>query len=1047
MAEFQLEAKRPADLPKSSFTPVSGLPPVPQDEWDTGGSTPRPVQDLGKGKGQSSKLQDVGDKFMDGKSFESGSFKTPPSSWQQHSEGRMPSMERGYGTRTEGPQPEERNIQEKMEVNPGMERALEEEMLLQLWKENKALKDELEACKRRDQGETSSWSAVSSAEQVRTPRMRTVGSLRYTPGGTQVPPFTPPREEEQIKPLPPPIPPFPQILDGERYEVTAATRLSDRSMALGAQSWAPSFRGWGEKGEWTEWQLKEAAKEINRRAVRPDESWRNDKEMGELKPPVPPPVGNQWNRVFCPGTAVDSSAVLGEVCHHGRALGASSAVHGEVCHHDRAFGASAAHGEVWHQDRALGTSAVLGEVCHHGRAFGASSADLGDACGRDRAFEQQVSYRDDPLRHQQLPCRGQGDPMEKNGTGLVRGRERSPHDALRSNNPVLPRLPQYGTKTSSVDAADWIIEIQPIIGDMSNKATKWWTLTMQSTMKTYEKWLCATPLERLRLPPPDSVDPMVVGGDPTAVQRLEQRITTLLLPAVPEGLRQDLVANRELWPSAIIYKVLRTYQPGGWSERSSLLAELTQVPVAKDPMQAANGLRLWKRQRARAIELGAGLPDLMLQVRALDSVVSKILPQHPQALFRVSAFRMETHIDERPTTESLLQFHELLQAEVDTLVHSTPGSGGTDKPSTKALQTFPANDRVAKDGITTPPNANADRVKLCRFWGTPDGCKHAKQCKFGHAALPDARERCWLCSAKDHRKNECPYGKDAAGPQAGGSGKSTGKGDGGATSSMTSSQGKGGKGKYGNGGKNQSQSSTTSDRKEVESETDPKVAAVGTTNDNAGGAKAGTGGSGESSSGETTKKESELMTEVTSLLRSLRASVKMRSIKRLSSDEEEVVLLDGGATHCLRTCESEKEWNSAKDIKVSLAEGETMMKQLPGAKTLLTRERVQPIVPVSMVTLLGYKISWSSEGCGIHHPEKGSLPVTLVQGCPTVPSKVGRQLMKEIEEWNQQQCQVRSILAGEERGHSLLHQRLEDLRNLFPGAGEVGLARVSCPIE
>ena len=85
-----------------------------------------------------------------------------------------------------------------------------------------------------------------------------------------------------------------------------------------------------------------------------------------------------------------------------------------------------------------------------------------------------------------------------------------------------------------------------------------------------------------------------------------------------------------------------------------------------------------------------------------------------------------------------------------------------------------------------------------------------------------------------------------------------------------------------------------------------------------------------------------------------------------------------------------------------------------------------------MVTLLGYKISWSSEGCGIHHPEKGSLPVTLVQGCPTVPSKVGRQLMKEIEEWNQQQCQVRSILAGEERGHSLLHQRLEDLRNLFP---------------
>ena len=551
----------------------------------------------------------------------------------------------------------------------------------------------------------------------------------------------------------------------------------------------------------------------------------------------------------------------------------------EVCGGDRAWQSTSA---VRHGDRAL--------HWNDAQRGGNRAGDLDQDCQGDRSG---VRYHGRGLCHQQPHNVPGSDPRGDEGTNTVRGRERSPHDALRSNNPVLPRLPQYGTKTSSVDAADWIIEIQPII--------------------------------------PDPVIPMMVGGDPMAVQRLEQRITTLLLPAVPDELRQDLVANRELWPSAIIYKVLRTYQPGGWSERSSLLAELTQVQVAKDPMQAANGLRLWKRQRARAIELGAGLPDLMLQVRALDSVVSKILPQHPQALFRVSAFRMETHIDERPTTESLLQFHELLQADVDTLVHSTPGSGGTDKPSTKALQTIPTNDRVAKDGITTPPNANPDRVKPCRFWGTPDGCKHAKQCKFGHAALPDARERCWLCSAKDHRKNECPYEKDAAGPQAGGSGKSTGKGDG-STSSMTSSQGKGGKGKYGNGGKNQSQSSTTSERKEVESETDPKVAAVGTTNDNAGGAKAGTGGSGESSSGETMKKESELMTEVTSLLRSLRASVKMCSIKRLSSDEEEVVLLDGGATHCLRTCESEKEWNSARDIKVSLAEGETMMKQLPGAK-------------------------------------------------------------------------------------------------------------------
>ena len=433
-----------------------------------------------------------------------------------------------------------------------------------------------------------------------------------------------------------------------------------------------------------------------------------------------------------------------------------------------------------------------------------------------------MRYHGRGLCHQQPPNIPGSDPMGDEGTGLVRGRERSPHDALRSNNPVLPRLPQYGTKTSSVDAADWIIEIQPIIGDMSNKATKWWTLTMQSTMKTYEKWLCATPLERLRLPPPDPVLPMMVGGDPLSVQRLEQRITTLLLPAVPDEIRQDLVANRELWPSAIMYKVLRTYQPGGWSERSSLLAELTQVSVAKDPMQAATGLRLWKRQRARAIELGAGLPDLMLQVRALDSVVSQILPQHPQALFRVSAFRMETHIDERPATESLLQFHELLQAEVDTLVHSMPGSGGADKPATKALQLSPQQgEKGGKPGQNSTTTTSPDKVKPCRFWGSADGCRHAKQCRFGHAALPDARERCWLCSAKDHRKSDCPYAKETAGSQAGGSGGGGGRAGKGEVGKSENGKGKGGAGK----------TATSSTGGEVngrdqEQGGDPKLAAV-----------------------------------------------------------------------------------------------------------------------------------------------------------------------------------------------------------------------------
>ena len=677
VTEWNLQAARPLDLPAAE-TPQDALPPVPRDEWDEG------VGENGSGQSQASGVplteesEGLGmkrDSRGKGRS-DNSSFKTPPSSWQDGEDDK--SGRKNVGLRTEGPmlfprEMEGRGNERRATVGENDEQSLEqaigEEITMQLWKENEMLKAALkEAREEKQKRSLSSWSEVSGGQQVEavTPRRefrsrvdgryRADSKIRWTPNGTQVPEGTPPGGESELEVPgpPPPVPPFPTF---DYYEIEDVKGVRAGKARLGTEDWHPKSEAdyWsrpvgryvGASGLQAQMDLRQAAEEMIGRDAdrhRGRAVHLRDGHLGEARAVHP-----------LDGHLGDTRAVHPLDGQHGgdRALQPCPEVYGG----DRAWHSTSA---VRHGDRALHWNDVQ---CGGNRA-----GNLDQDCQGDRSG---VRYHGRGLCHQQPHNVPGSDPRGDEGTSVVRGRERSPHDALRSNNPVLPRLPQYGTKTSSVDAADWIIEIQPIIGDMSNKATRWWTLTMQSTMKTYERWLCATPLERLRLPPPDPVIPMMVGGDPMAVQRLEQRITTLLLPAVPDELRQDLVVNRELWPSAIIYKVLRTYQPGGWSERSSLLAELTQVQVAKDPMQAANGLRLWKRQRARAIELGAGLPDLMLQVRALDSVVSKILPQHPQALFRVSAFRVETHIDERPTTESLLQFHELLQAEVDTLVHST----------------------------------------------------------------------------------------------------------------------------------------------------------------------------------------------------------------------------------------------------------------------------------------------------------------------------------------------------------------------------------------
>ena len=122
--------------------------------------------------------------------------------------------------------------------------------------------------------------------------------------------------------------------------------------------------------------------------------------------------------------------------------------------------------------------------------------------------------------------------------------------------------------------------------------------------------------------------------------RLDQRVTMMLMGALPEGLRNELISNRQLHCAGVVFKVLKTYPPGGLSERAMTLAAITQTKVVGSAMQAAESLRLWKRQVIRAGELQATLPDPTLQVRALDTIMEELLAKDSQASFRVSSFRM-----------------------------------------------------------------------------------------------------------------------------------------------------------------------------------------------------------------------------------------------------------------------------------------------------------------------------------------------------------------------------------------------------------------------
>ena len=554
-----------------------------------------------------------------------------------------------------------RGMVNEMEAQEALQRALERGVVEQLHEENARLNEKVNDLLRRlaTGNSSSGWSEVTAKDEEKghgreksPPRMkRSDDDLRYTPNGTQVPSGPPPGDEEGGQKLPE-LPDWPFPMESP-YEI-APPSWTHRFMQLGAEEvklhqegsgdGMDSRRGRGERAALPEGGIYSRRGQEDR-AVLPEgrihsrhgvphqdvmsaaqarAAWL-ERELKSLKEVLETDArtnGIQQSKYWSdPVWRWDQEEHGGDRARqrdadlrHGRAQHRDADLRGDRAQHRDAD---------LREARALSNDGVYGD----GRAPGVSQRE-------ERTTE--VSHHGRDRGHQQLDGRDLCDPGEKNGSAGPSNEKEN--EALRSSNPVLPIPPAVSQKNSAVDAADWLVEIRPMIGDLSTSAADWWNSTMQLTLEIYKVWLASTPLERLRLKPPNPVDPTKFRNG-SQIQRLEQRVTTILLPSIPSELRHDLISARQLWPSAILYRILRSYQPGGWGERSMLLTELTVTSAASSANDASTRLRMWRRHRSRAIELGASLPDVLLQVRDLDVIVQGVLKQHPQSQFRVASYR------------------------------------------------------------------------------------------------------------------------------------------------------------------------------------------------------------------------------------------------------------------------------------------------------------------------------------------------------------------------------------------------------------------------
>ena len=549
-------------------------------------------------------------------------------------------------------------------------------------------------------------------------------------------------------------------------------------------------------------------------------------------------------------------------------------------------------------------------------------------------------------------------------------------------------LPKISQNCSALEFGDWLAVVGPLMADLSGSSSQWWALVLAAANEAYARWQVSTPLERLRL---RVVFPLDIYRWP----RTEQRAVTMLLAAVPDELRREMIANRKLNSMDILFTLLCRFQPGGASERASLLRDISdpQLKQNSNVQDFLTALRLWRRNLGRAVELGLQLPDPLILVNLLTRWADHLgRLGGAQLSYRVASLRQQLQLDTMPNSTSVVEFAEALQAEAEQLalsVQSTTSTSMTTLPSSSTasaekIKKEPVKAAALQAEADSPKKGDTTTKAKCRFWGTPAGCKRADECKFEHSwDGMEKRGKCWACSSDQHMRNECPYKKKDGGsspqkmakvtgpkPKPTKSGKETKEG-GDATSSTSSTPG------------TLPTSSSTATSKDEKTKT-PIIEELPATSSTS----------------------TSLVNDITGLVKSLQSlkAVQLRYADACGGDkggrEEKVALIDGGATHPLRQG-SELEIQEAEPVQVELAHGSTTLYRKRGCSTLLSREKIETIVPVRLLIDLGYKITWNSGGCTIRHPTKGALRCWRRQGCPIMDEEEALSLLSEVEKEKQ----------------------------------------------
>ena len=293
---------------------------------------------------------------------------------------------------------------------------------------------------------------------------------------------------------------------------------------------------------------------------------------------------------------------------------------------------------------------------------------------------------------------------------LKREEDGSPEQA-KSSVASLPTLKAPQGDLAGVQLQDWLALVSTCMQDLSAGSGLWWQEVLQRVSSAYMTWLAATPLERLQVQPAQD-DPLTAGK----WTRVNARACTLVLGAVDESLKEDLVSRRATTSIiSMLFRLHTVYQPGGPHERSRILRALQEPQSPENLSQALALLRTWPRSMQRCQDMGMSFPDCTVLAKALTVTAGKFITESPDAAFRTQLLRSSLRIDGQPSLDSVRKYHQHLQAEIENMAATNVDQGG---PRLRAVK--------AGDNAHGEVSTSTKTVAQCRYFFKSQGCRRGK---------------------------------------------------------------------------------------------------------------------------------------------------------------------------------------------------------------------------------------------------------------------------------------------------------------------------------